>query len=187
MAKITVKLEVRCTQKRSTIVDFYALRQRARFRAHAWKPADLARQGRGTCTGEEVRCQCVAHRALGGRYLRFATQIQIAADAAKFGVARLAGVEAPKFEDNEGSIAELKERVRKTVEFVQSVPAAQIDGSENKDIIIPRRDGSMVLKGEIFLKHFSLPNFFFHVTTTYALLRHNGVELGKVDYLGALQ
>ncbi|HME68430.1 MAG TPA: DUF1993 domain-containing protein [Myxococcota bacterium] len=119
--------------------------------------------------------------------LPFATQIQIAADAAKFGVARLAGAEAPKFEDNEASIAELKERVRKTIEFVQSVPAAQIDGSENKDIIIPRRDGSMVLKGEIFLKHFSLPNFFFHVTTTYALLRHNGIELGKVDYLGALQ
>lgn len=117
----------------------------------------------------------------------FATQIQIAADAAKFGVARLAGVEAPKFEDNETSIAELKERVRKTIAFVQSVPAARINGSEDKDITVPRRDGSMVLKGEIFLKRFSLPNFFFHITTTYALLRHNGIELGKVDYLGALQ
>lgn len=119
--------------------------------------------------------------------LPFSAQIQIAADAAKFGVARLAGVEAPKFDDKEASIVELKERVRKTVEFVQSVPAAKINGSEDKDISVPRRDGSMVLKGEVFLKHFSLPNFFFHVTTTYALLRHNGVELGKVDYLGALQ
>lgn len=119
--------------------------------------------------------------------LPFAAQVQIAADAAKFGVARLAGVEAPKFEDNETSIAQLKERVRKTIEFVQSVPAARINGSEDKDITVPRRDGSMVLKGEIFLKHFSLPNFFFHTTTTYALLRHNGIELGKVDYLGALQ
>ncbi len=119
--------------------------------------------------------------------LPFSAQIQIAADAAKFGVARLAGVEAPKFDDKEASIAELKERVRKTVEFVQSVPAAKINGSEDKDITVPRRDGSMVLKGEVFLKYFSLPNFFFHVTTTYALLRHNGVELGKVDYLGALQ
>jgi len=119
--------------------------------------------------------------------LPFSAQIQIAADAAKFGVARLAGVEAPKFDDKEASIAELKERVRKTVEFVQSVPAAKFNGSEDKDITVPRRDGSMVLKGEVFLKHFSLPNFFFHVTTTYALLRHNGVELGKVDYLGALQ
>jgi hypothetical protein len=119
--------------------------------------------------------------------LPFSAQIQIAADAAKFGMARLAGVEAPKFDDKETSIAELKERVRRTVEFVQSVPAAQINGSEDKDIIVPRRDGSMVLKGEVFLKHFSLPNFFFHVTTTYALLRHNGVDLGKMDYLGALQ
>ena len=119
--------------------------------------------------------------------LPFSAQIQIAADAAKFGVARLAGIEAPKFDDKEASIAELKERVRRTVEFVQSVPAAQINGTEDKDIIVPRRDGSMVLKGEVFLKHFSLPNFFFHVTTTYALLRHNGVDLGKVDYLGALQ
>jgi uncharacterized protein len=119
--------------------------------------------------------------------LPFAAQIQIAADAAKFGVARLAGVEAPKFDDKEASIAELKERVRKTIEFVQSVPAAQINGSDDKDIIVPRRDGSMVQKGEFFLKHFSLPNFFFHVTMTYALLRHNGVELGKVDYLGAQQ
>jgi uncharacterized protein len=119
--------------------------------------------------------------------LPFSAQIQIAADTAKFGVARLAGVEAPKFDDKEASIAELKERVRRTVEFVQSVPAAQINGSEDRDIIVPRRDGSMVLKGEIFLKHFSLPNFFFHVTTTYALLRHNGIDLGKVDYLGALQ
>jgi hypothetical protein len=119
--------------------------------------------------------------------LPFSAQIQIAADAAKFGIARLAGVEAPKFDDKETSIAELKERVRRTVEFVQSVTAAQINGSEDKEIIVPRRDGSMVLKGEVFLKHFSLPNFFFHVTTTYALLRHNGVDLGKVDYLGALQ
>jgi hypothetical protein len=65
------------------------------------------------------------------------------------------------------------------------VPAAQIDGTEDKDITIPRRAGSTVMKGEAYLKHFVLPNLFFHVTTAYALLRHNGVELGKMDYLGA--
>ena len=119
--------------------------------------------------------------------LPFTTQIQIACDGAKFGVARLAGVEAPKFEDNETSFAELRERVRKTLDYVQSVPAAQIDGTEAKDIVIPRRDGTMTLKGEIYLKHYVLPNFFFHMTTAYALLRHNGVELGKADFLGALQ
>jgi hypothetical protein len=67
---------------------------------------------------------------------------------------------------------------------VQSVPASQIDGTEDKDISVPRRDGAVIMKGEFYLKHFVLPNFFFHVTTTYALLRHNGVELGKADYLG---
>ena len=119
--------------------------------------------------------------------LPFTKQIQIACDGAKFGVARLAGVEAPKFEDNETSFAELRERVRKTLDYVQSVPAAQIDGTEAKDIVIPRRDGTMTLKGEVYLKHFVLPNFYFHMTTAYALLRHNGVELGKADFLGALQ
>lgn len=119
--------------------------------------------------------------------LPFVRQIQIACDAAKFGVARLAGVEAPKFEDDESSLAELRERIRKTIDYVQSVPAAQIEGTEDKDVTVPRRDGPMVIKGEPYLKHFVLPNFFFHVTTAYALLRHNGVDLGKSDYLGALK
>ena len=116
--------------------------------------------------------------------LPFAKQVQIACDSAKFAVARLAGVEAPKFADDEGTLAELKERVRRTVAYVQSVPAAQIDGSEERDITVLRRVGAMVLKGEAYLKHNALPNFFFHATTAYALLRHNGVDLGKGDYLG---
>ena len=119
--------------------------------------------------------------------LPFTQQIQIACDAVKFGVARLAGVEAPKFADDEASVADLRARIAKTVEFIRSVPAAQIDGTEDKDIVVPRRDGSMTLKGEAYLKNFVLPNFFFHVTTAYALLRHNGVGLGKSDFLGALQ
>ena len=117
--------------------------------------------------------------------LTFTKQIQIACDTAKFCVARLAGVESPKFEDNETTITELRERIDATIAYVKSVPAAQIDGSEEKDITIPRRDGSTIMKGEAYLKHFALPNFFFHVTTAYALLRHNGVEIGKMDYLGA--
>jgi len=117
--------------------------------------------------------------------LPFTNQVQIACDAAKYGVARLAGMEAPKFADEEKTLAELRERIRKTVDFIQSVPAARIDGAEDRDVVVPRRDGSMTLKGEVYLKHFALPNFFFHVTTTYALLRHWGVELGKADYLGA--
>ncbi len=119
--------------------------------------------------------------------LPFSKQIQIACDGAKFGVARLAGVESPKFEDNESSLAELRERITKTVAYVQSVPATNIDGTEAKDVELPRRDGTLTLKGEFYLKHFVMPNFYFHVTTAYALLRHNGVDLGKKDFLGALQ
>ena len=119
--------------------------------------------------------------------LPFAKQIQIACDSAKFGVARLSGVDAPKFDDNEASLAELRERVRKTLAFVQSVGAARIDGTEAKEVTVPRRDGSMTLRGDVYLLNFVLPNFYFHVTTAYALLRHSGVALGKSDFLGPLQ
>jgi hypothetical protein len=118
--------------------------------------------------------------------LPFAKQIQIACDAAKFCVARVSGTEAPKFEDNETSIAELRERIARTVAYVRSVPAGQIDGTDAKEISVPRRDGAMTMKGEDYLRQFVLPNFYFHVTMTYALLRHFGVELGKADFLGGL-
>ena len=112
-------------------------------------------------------------------------QVQIACDTVKFCVARLAGVESPKFEDTETTMSQLRERINATIAFAKSIPAAQIDGSEERDISMPRRDGTIVMKGEDYLKHFALPNFFFHLTTTYALLRHCGVEVGKMDFLGA--
>jgi uncharacterized protein len=118
--------------------------------------------------------------------LPFTQQIQIACDAAKFCMARLSGVDAPKFEDNETTLADLRERIRKTVDYVSSVPVDAIDGTDAKDITVPRRAGPMTMKGETYLKQFVLPNFFFHVTTVYALLRFNGVDLGKGDYLGSL-
>ena len=117
--------------------------------------------------------------------LPFTKQVQIACDTAKFAVSRLGGVDAPKFDDTEASLADLRERVRATAAFVKSVPASSLDGTEDKEVTIPRRDGSTVMKGEAYLKHFVLPNFFFHMTTAYALLRHNGVELGKMEFLGA--
>ncbi|MBV8122760.1 MAG: DUF1993 domain-containing protein [Burkholderiaceae bacterium] len=117
--------------------------------------------------------------------LPFARQIQIASDIAKGCAARLAGIEAPRWEDNEASLDELVARVRRTIDFVASVPAAQIDGSESRAIEIPMRGGeSLQFKGEDYLRFFAMPNFYFHVTTTYALLRHAGVNLGKRDYLG---
>jgi uncharacterized protein len=112
-------------------------------------------------------------------------QIQIASDAAKGAMARLAGAEIPSWEDNEASLADLRARVQKTIDYVKGFSAAQIDGSEDKPITIPRRSGEpLQFGGETYLKHFALPNFYFHVTTTYALLRHAGVDLGKGDYLG---
>jgi uncharacterized protein len=118
--------------------------------------------------------------------LPFTKQVQIACDAAKFCVARLAGTEAPKFEDDETTLAQLRDRIHKTADYVRSVPAARIDGSDDRDITVPRRDGAMTMRGEAYLKHFVLPTFFFHTTTVYALLRHSGVDLGKTDYLGSL-
>ena len=120
--------------------------------------------------------------------LPFTNQIQIASDNAKGCVARLAGVEIPKFEDNEKSLAELKERIAKTISFIQSVPAEKFALSEERAIELPRRNRDpLKFTGEDYLRHFALPNFFFHVTTTYALLRHAGVELGKTDYLRGAQ
>ena len=117
--------------------------------------------------------------------LSFTKQIQIASDTVKHCVARLSGTVAPKFEDNEATIAELKQRITKTLDFVLSVSADQINGSDAKVIEVPLRGGSaLTFSGEAYLKHWALPNFYFHLTTAYALLRHNGVPLGKLDYLG---
>jgi len=111
-------------------------------------------------------------------------QVQIATDGVKGCAARLAGVEVPVFEDNEASFADLEARIAKTVAFVKSVPQEKIDGSEDRDIAIPMRGQTAHFKGQPFLLEFALPNFYFHVTTAYAILRHNGVEIGKRDFLG---
>ena len=111
-------------------------------------------------------------------------QVQIACDAAKGVVARLAGIEIPVFEDNEVTLADLKARIAKTIAFIQTVKPAQIDGTEDKDIVIKRGDKETHYKGMQFLLGHAVPNFYFHVTTTYNILRHNGVEIGKRDYLG---
>lgn len=116
--------------------------------------------------------------------LPFVKQIQLTSDFAKNSMARLAGVDPPKFEDNESTMDELFARVRKTVEYIDSVPAAALEGSETRDIKIPLRDRTVEFKGLEFLQKWALPNFFFHHVTAYNLLRHNGVEIGKADYLG---
>ncbi len=111
-------------------------------------------------------------------------QVQIACDNAKGAVARLAGVEVPKHEDTEQTFAELKARIAKTIDFVNTFKPAQIDGSEEKDIHLKLGPLEVTWKGMQYLCGFALPNFYFHVVTAYDILRHNGVEIGKHDYIG---
>ena len=116
--------------------------------------------------------------------LPMTTQVQVACDTAKGVVARLAGVDIPAFEDNEQTIAELKARVAKTIAFIQTITPAQIDGTEDKDIVTKRGEKETHYKGMQFLLGHAIPNFYFHITTAYAILRHNGLPIGKRDFLG---
>ena len=111
-------------------------------------------------------------------------QVQIASDNAKGAVARLAGVEVPKYEDTEETIADLRARLARTVDFVESIKPAQIDGSEANDIHLKLGPREVTWKGMQYLLGFALPNFYFHVVTAYDILRHNGVEVGKRDFIG---
>lgn len=118
--------------------------------------------------------------------LPLSRQVQIASDAAKAGVARLAGESPPSWPDEEATLDELLLRLQRTREFIASVPASALVGSEAREVRVPRRQGeALQFKGEDFLRFYALPNFYFHATTLYALLRHAGVPLGKLDYLGA--
>ncbi len=116
--------------------------------------------------------------------LPFSKQIQLTSDFAKNSMARLAGIDPPKFEDNETTVDELVARVKKTLEYIDTVPAAAFEGSEERDIKIPLRDRTLEMKGLPFLQNWALPNFFFHHVTAYNILRHNGVDVGKRDFLG---
>ena len=116
--------------------------------------------------------------------LTLAGQVQRASDTAKATAARLAGIQSPSFPDTEKTFAELQARIKKTVDFLQSVKAAEIDGGEQRTIELKAGGRELKFTGVDYLFGFALPNFFFHVTTAYAILRHKGVPLGKMDYLG---
>jgi len=116
--------------------------------------------------------------------LPFARQVQLTSDFAKNSMARLAGIDPPKFEDNEATLDDLVARVKKTLDYIETVPASALEGSETRDIKIPLRDRTIEFKGLAFLQGWALPNFFFHHVTAYNVLRHNGVDIGKRDFLG---
>jgi uncharacterized protein len=115
------------------------------------------------------------------------SQVQIACDNAKGPVARLAGIEAPKHQDNETTYEELKARIAKTLDFIESVKREQFDGAEARNIVLEFPQLTLRFTAPDYVTKFVLPNFYFHVTMAYALLRKNGVELGKGDFLGAIQ
>jgi hypothetical protein len=114
-------------------------------------------------------------------------QVQIACDTAKGAAARLAGVEIPRHEDTEASLDELKQRIAKTIDFLKSVSDTSVNGAENRTVEIKFPSGALKVTAAAYLTDFVLPNFYFHLSMVYALLRHNGVEIGKSDFLGRLQ
>lgn len=116
--------------------------------------------------------------------LPFTRQIQIACDFAKGCSARLGGMDVPAYEDNERSFAELKARIAKTLAFIDTVPAEEITGSEQRAITTGSGEKTKHFTGQTYLLHYALPHFFFHATTAYDILRHNGVEIGKKDFIG---
>ncbi len=113
-------------------------------------------------------------------------QVQVACDHAKNGAARLAGAEPPKFEDNETTIEQLKARLAKTVAYLKTLDGKAIDAASDREITFPLGSGKGHMKGSDYLNHFVLPNFYFHLTAAYAIVRHCGVEIGKRDFLGAI-
>ena len=116
----------------------------------------------------------------------FPFQIQSASDAAKGCAARLAGIAAPSMPDTETTFPELKQRIAKTIDFLKSVSASKVAGAEDREIVMKFPQGEMKFSGRDFLTGFALPNFFFHVTTAYDLLRHKGITIGKMDFLGGV-
>jgi hypothetical protein len=119
--------------------------------------------------------------------LPLSAQVQIACDNAKGGVARLAGVEAPKHEDTEKTLPELKARIAKTLDYIAAFKPEQFKGAETRDVVLKFPQMTLTFKGQDYVTKFLLPNFYFHATMAYALMRGNGVELGKPDFLGAVQ
>jgi hypothetical protein len=111
-------------------------------------------------------------------------QVQSACDTAKGAVARLAGVEVPVHDDTEQTLEDLKARIAKTIAFINTIKPAQVDGSEDREVVLKFRSGEVKFKGMQYLLGQALPNFYFHATTAYDILRHNGVEVGKRDYIG---
>ena len=136
------------------------------------------------CTAKKTDPLVMASTRLIADMFPLSRQVQIACDFAKGVPARLAGVEVPTWEDNEKSIPELKARIAKTIAYIETFKPSQIDGSEGRDISIKIGGNPVTLKGQLYLLNFGMPNFYFHTTSAYSILRANGVDIGKRDFIG---
>jgi len=153
--------------------------------AHTLKSlAAILEKAKAHAAAKKIDEQVLTSSRLFPDMFALARQVQIACDTAKGAVARLAGVEIPKHEDTEKTFDELQARIAKTLAFIASVKAAQIDGTEDKEIVLKLQGKDVASKGMPYLLGRAWPNFYFHATTAYNILRHNGVELGKGDFIG---
>lgn len=147
--------------------------------------SNILAKGAAFADSRKIDPSVLINSRLAADMLPLSKQVQIASDMAIRGGARLAGVDIPSNPDTETTFPELQQRIAKARDFVKTLSAAQIDGSETKKLTIPVGDREFVFTGQDYLFNFVLPNLFFHATATYLILRHNGVELGKMDFLGA--
>ncbi len=141
-------------------------------------------KGTAFAAGRQIEPSVLLQSRLAPDMFPLVRQVQAATDQAKGGAARLAGIEVPSWPDTEASFEELQARVRRAVDYLRGFSAAQIDGSEERAVTIKAGSRELHFKGREYLFGFAYPNFYFHVTAAYAILRHNGVEVGKRDFLG---
>jgi hypothetical protein len=148
--------------------------------------SNVLKKGEAFAAAKKIEPEVLLNARLAPDMFSLTRQVQIASDTSKGCAARLAGTEIPKYEDNEKTFAELQARITRTITYLKTFKANQIDGTEENKIILKIGGKELAFTGQTYLLGFVLPNFYFHCTTTYAILRHNGVELGKRDYLGAV-
>jgi hypothetical protein len=146
----------------------------------------LLDKAEASCAAKKIEPAVLLGYRLAPDMFAMTKQIQVACDQAKNGSARLAGIDPPRFEDNEKTIPELKERIAKTVAFVKGVDKKAIDGSAGRAITFPLGPKKGEMNGADYFNHFVLPNFYFHAAMAYAILRHAGVEVGKQDFLAGI-
>ncbi|MBV1775669.1 DUF1993 domain-containing protein [Burkholderiaceae bacterium DAT-1] len=146
--------------------------------------ADILQKGETFAEHKKIDPSVLLNMRLAPDMFPLTRQVQIATDGVKGCIARLAGMDVPVYEDTEQTFADLLARIRRTIDFIESIPAERIEGTEDKEVLLKLRTEEVRFQGQAYVLNFVQPNLYFHVTTTYAILRHAGVEIGKRDFLG---